>query len=66
MGPLGTSFGFLERIEWRGALLGPLLALLEPLRVLLDRLWGSLGRPLGDLPGGLLGVPKSTLKHPLN
>ena len=46
--------------------MGPLLALLEPLRVLLERLWGSLGRPLGDLLGGLLGVPKPLLKHPLS
>ena len=46
------------------ALLEPLLALCEPLRVLLEHLWGSLGRPPGDLLGGLLGVPKPTLKHP--
>ena len=44
--------------------MGPLLALLEPLRVLLEHLSGSLGRPPGDLLGGLLGVPKPTLKHP--
>ena len=42
----------------------PLLALCEPLRVLLEHLWGSLGRPPGDLLGGLLGVPKPTLKRP--
>ena len=44
--------------------MGPLLALLEPLRVLLERLWGSLVAPPGDLPGGILGVPKPTLKRP--
>ena len=35
--------------------MGSLLALLEPLRVLLEHLWGFLGRPPGDLLGGLLG-----------
>ena len=28
---------------------------MRPLLVLLERLWGSLGSPPGDLPGGLLG-----------